>query len=922
METAYKKLSKERKDLQASGLLPEWFTTAGWQLFKSKYLWASTPLEQYRHIASTLARHSPDPDYYETAFMDITWSGYFSYSTPVLSNCGTDRGLIVSCAGQYVEDSIDGFYSGRREAALLSKHGFGTSAYLGDIRPRGSPISTGGKAAGALPVLKGFMQDSREVSQGGVRRGSFAGYFPMEHGDFWEVVEYLEAEPDGLNIGWCVSDEFLRRLEERDSDAMSRFSRALKTKLVTGKGYFWFVDKANRALPEYYPITNKASNLCVTGDQLVVTSDGLMTAEELYLNGNELVLWNNKTAVEASSMRLVESGADVYKITLANGMTHTVTDYHKVLTERGDVEVAGLTVGDRVAFQTEAGLYGALDMEDEAFLTGLYQADGTSSGDIIHLCLWEKDFDLEQEVQRRHDAVSAKYKTQVNVSTGRVHNNATFREVAVRVGSDRKRVLSSKALTKALAVSKGHVPSWVFQGTEATQWQYVRGLFYADGTVNVTGGKGSPFYLSITNINKEFLQELQILLANLGINTSLSLMRPAGEALLPDGNGGKAYYDVKDAWRLVCGNKPDGLRFEKHTGFLSRKAVKLEDREYRDNTKKFSRVVGIEYAGKQDVYCCTVHDDTHHWVCNGIITHNCSEILLPADSEHSFTCVLGSMNLSKYDEWKDTDAVHVATVLLDCVVSEFLERARGVPGLEKAVAFTEKARAIGLGVMGFHTYLQQRRIPFGSLEAVYVNQEIFEKLLTVATRTTRSLAEKLGAPEWGKGEVRNCSLLAVAPTKSTSLIMGGVSEGINPDPAMVYTQDTAGGEVLRTNPVLLGIMKDRKVYNRKVLQELTDSFGSVQGVDWLSDEEKQVFKTAFEIDQNVVVRLASQRGAYIDQWQSLNLFFSAEEDPAVIVDVHRTAFNDPRILGLYYVYSKSGVAASKDRTDYCEACVD
>ena len=262
MDNHYKKLSEQRKEMQQQGLMPDWFTTAGWSLFRQKYLWANNPREQYAHIAKTLAAHTDAPVEWEKRFFDLLWNGWLSPSTPVLANTGTDRGMPVSCSGGYVEDSVDGFYNSRREAALLTKYGFGTSGYLGDIRPRGTPISSGGKASGVVPVLQGFVQDSRDVSQGGVRRGSWAGYLPIDHGDFFEVARLIENEPDDLNIGWNISDDFVARLEAGDNEASERFATALKVKLVTGKGYFYFPDKANRAMPKYYPVSTKASNLC------------------------------------------------------------------------------------------------------------------------------------------------------------------------------------------------------------------------------------------------------------------------------------------------------------------------------------------------------------------------------------------------------------------------------------------------------------------------------------------------------------------------------------------------------------------------------------------------------------------------------------------------------------------------------------
>jgi ribonucleoside-diphosphate reductase alpha chain len=147
--------------------------------------------------------------------------------------------------------------------------------------------------------------------------------------------------------------------------------------------------------------------------------------------------------------------------------------------------------------------------------------------------------------------------------------------------------------------------------------------------------------------------------------------------------------------------------------------------------------------------------------------------------------------------------------------------------------------------------------------------------------------------------------------------MGGISEGINPDPAMTFVQTTSAGEIDRVNPTLLNLMKERGVYNRKTLQSITDKQGSVQHVDWLTEDEKAVFKTAFEINQKAVIRMASARGRFIDQWQSLNLFFAADEDPQWIAEVHKEAFEDENILALYYVYTQAGVQAAKGE---CEAC--
>ena len=568
-ESIYDKLSKERKRLQKEGLVPVWFTTGGYSMFTQKYEYDTNGRSvrgQFERIAKAAAKHLKGTKFEaeaESKFFDLMWNNWLSLSTPVMSNMGTDRALPVSCSGGVVDDSINGFYKNRYETAILTKHGFGTSAYLGGIRPRGTPYGKDkkGTASGIWPVFKGHAQDMIDVAQGSTRRGAWAGYLEIDHNDFDEIYDHIYNDPDGMNVGWIITDAFLERLRSGDSDAIRRYQRCLKMKMVVGRGYFWFVDRVNRKLPEPYKragMKNYASNLC-------------------------------------------------------------------------------------------------------------------------------------------------------------------------------------------------------------------------------------------------------------------------------------------------------------------------------------------------------------------------NEVALPADNEHQFTCVLSSMLVHRFDEWKDTDAVYWATIFLDCVAEEFIQRAKDIEGLEKTVRFTQKARALGLGQAGLHTYLQDHMIPFESLEARMVSQQIAKHIWEESLRASQDMAKELGEPEWCRGfGVRNASRIAIAPTKSSAIMFGGVSEGINPDPAMVFTQKSAGGSIDRIVPSLLKIMKERGVYNKKTIKTITERFGSVQHVDWLSDDEKAVFKTAFEINQKTVVALASARGRYIDQWQSLNLFFAAEERPEWISEVHQQAFEDTNILGLYYIYTQAGIGAAKETE--CVAC--
>ena len=269
-------LSKERKELQKHDLAPAFWNTAGWQVFKSKYLFdADTPRDQYMRIASTLAEYVeghyphwwPECGYssWKEAFFQEMWQGYLSPSTPVISNCGTTRGMPVSCSGSYMDNSIHGIYEARKEIAILTKHGFGTSVYAGDISQRGDISNRKFVTSGVTPIAELFAKDMSFVGQGGSRRGSCALYLPLLHGDSLELIEYLREHPDGLNIGFNWGDAFTTALNNKDEHATKVFKELMRTKMQTGKGYISFIDKVNRRRPQAYINNNldfKASNLC------------------------------------------------------------------------------------------------------------------------------------------------------------------------------------------------------------------------------------------------------------------------------------------------------------------------------------------------------------------------------------------------------------------------------------------------------------------------------------------------------------------------------------------------------------------------------------------------------------------------------------------------------------------------------------
>ena len=558
----FEQLSKERKYLQSIGHLPEWYSTQGWQMFKSKYAVEEEAAVLGRHqtIAKTLACHMIGSEQeWEDKFFYQLWSGILSPASPALANTGTDRGMVVSCSGQMIGDSVDSFYTNQRETALLSQQAFGTSGDFSSIRPRGSAISRGGVASGAVEVIEDFFTTASKISQGANRRGSFAAYLDIEHGDWHEAIDGLIANPNGKNYGWVVRDSFVERLINGDPEAQLRFTKAVHTKLITGKGYIFCIDKANRHRPQMY-----------------------------------------------------------------------------------------------------------------------------------------KDLGL---------------------------------------------------------------------------------------------------------------------------------------------------------------------------------AV--------------------------------------------VATNLCTEIMLHSSEEYTYSCILSSMNLVHWNTIKNSDSVFIATVFLDCLCQEFINTSANIPGMEKVREFTKKGRAIGLGAMGFHTYLQMEKIPYIGLEAQLLSVQMAKHIQDESRKASEWLSTIHGEPEWCKGySLRNTHRVAYAPTKTTALLMGGVSESWFPEPGMVFDAGSSVGELRRITPVIYEVMKHKGVYNEETIQDLIEHLGSVQHVTWLSEDEKRLFLNAFEMDQLILLRHASQRQKYTCQGQSLNFYVPEDGSEDLIAQLMTLVLLDPNILSQYYIYSRSGVVVK----DECIAC--
>jgi ribonucleoside-diphosphate reductase alpha chain len=287
----------------------------------------------------------------------------------------------------------------------------------------------------------------------------------------------------------------------------------------------------------------------------------------------------------------------------------------------------------------------------------------------------------------------------------------------------------------------------------------------------------------------------------------------------------------------------------------------------------------------------------------------CSEIALPSSHDESFVCCLSSVNLLKYDEWKDTDAVEVLTMFLDAVMSEFISKTEGLPSMGRAHKFAKRHRALGLGALGWHSFLQSKGIPFDSMDAMFYNAEIFRAIQKSSKEASKKLAVELGEPEVCLGTgYRNTTTMAIAPTKSSAFILGQVSASIEPIKSNYYVKDLAKIKVTYQNPYLKKVLEGKGYDTRQVWSSILERDGSVQHLEFLSDLEKDVFKTFSEISQLAIIQQAAQRQSFIDQSQSLNLMVHPKTSTRDVNKLHLTAWE----LGVKTLYYQNSVNAAQE----------
>lgn len=732
----------------------------------------------------------------------------------------------------------------------------------------------------------------------------------------------------------------------------------LDAQIETGTPYMLYKDHVNRKSNQKNVGTIRSSNLCcIAGDQRVPTNKGLLTIKELFDEGSENIVVGRTKIETASQMYLPRPNAEMVNILTEEGYTHKVTPDHKVwVMDLGWKKAEELCAGDKIATQQFEGIWGDGDFVDEAFLAGLIAGDGTFSSNNqtnVFIDVWNADESLLQKIEQTTHRVIEKYAHIFDYEnlTGSYHT-ATYRP-AVKPkfaicrnehSSIPKHRLSSSILCKILAhlgfdrENKLTIPNFVWRGSRQTVAAYLEGIYYADATIQADQEITS---CALANTNIELLQNIQILWANFGVKTSLTQMRGEEIHMLPDGKGGKAPYTSKPLYRLLATSvkacqiiqKVTQIgNYRKHSQFL----LNIQKEGYKQ--KLYATFKELVTLPKEDAYCLIVDSEEHSWTVNALITKN-TEITEYTDANEVAVCNLASISLPKFitEEGKfDFDQLHRVTR----IVTRNLNRVIDINfyPVEEARRSNMRHRPVGIGVQGLADTFIRLRYAFDSDMAKSLNRAIFETMYFAALTESCEQAKLHGAYEtfagsplsqgifqfdmWGakpssrwdweglradimRYGVRNSLLLAPMPTASTSQILGN-NECFEPYTSNIYTRRTLSGEFIVVNRHLLHDLIDLGLWDEEMRELLIAANGSVQNIEGLPQDLKDLYKTAYEIKQRDIIDMAADRGAFICQSQSLNLFVESP-NYAKLTSMHFHAWRRGLKTGMYYLRSKAAV---------------
>ncbi len=917
------------------------------------------------HIAKVEETWGGDVMEHAIRFYHLLTSKKFFPNSPTFTGAGTPLGQLAACFVLPITDDMGrdpaGIFQTLRDAALIQQTGGGNGFSFSRLRPAGALVkSSAGQATGPVGFLRVYDHAFGEIAQGGTRRGANMAVLRVDHPDVEDFItcKTNENHITNFNISVGITDAFMQAVKN-DTEWELRFpdvqdpkyreygkgtleeaeaagvpirtykklkARELFRKIVqqahhNGEPGVLFLDTANREnpVPHLYPL--EATNPCITGETLVYTENGLYRADELAIEGNEITITTDArfgTDTFLPATHVFQTGTKpVYRLMTKQGYEVRLTEDHRVMTSRGWVEARNLHPGDHLHILNRKGGFGNIGTLEEGRVLGWIVGDGTVN--VVRAVL--SFFGNEK---RELAPAFAEIVTNLvdNPDQGRSYpvgiTEVRERDEA-RVASDRLRLWAEQfGITKE---KKHFVPAAVFTGSEEMQKGFLQALFTADGQVNDGGEKGCSVRLSSSHL--PLLKDVQRLLLNFGIASRIyENRRTGGYRPMPDGKGGTKEYFHQPQHDLAI-SKNNLIRFADEIGFLTEvKQTKLADyinRMVRGPYEEpfLATVLAVEPDGVEPVY--DLHQpDTHSFIANGLVVHNCGEQWLgPYEN-----CCLGSVNLNEHcgpDGTVDWEGLRQSVVTATRFLDDVVEANAYVPAVPQLKEAALRARRIGLGIMGLGDLMYHVGVRYGSPKGQEFGAQVMEFVRYYAMQTSIELAIERGpfpaiqgslydmddlrwAPpraltpyqhDWGRPEVRwetivegirahgirNAAQTTVAPTGTIATVAGCEGYGCEPVFALAYIRhvNDKGKDLQLTyaSPRFDAALRQAGLGEEK-RQEIIEQVmreGSCQQIEAVPERIRNTFVVSADISAEEHVRMQASLQAFVDNSLSKTINF-------------------------------------------------
>jgi len=868
---------------------------------------------QHMWMRVSIGIHGDNLDRIQETY-DLMSQKYFTHATPTLFNAGTPRPQLSSCYLIAMEDdSIDGIYNTLKDCARISKYSGGIGLHIHNIRAKDSHIQgTNGKTDGLVPMLKVYNSTARYVNQSGKRNGSFAIYLEPWHPDILDFLEMRKNHGDeelkarDLFYALWVSDLFMERVKEnakwslfcphecpglsdvygdKFKDLYDKYEAGGKARKVinardlwfaildaqmeTGTPYLLYKDAANIKSNQQNLGTIKSSNLCVAPETLVLTERGHVVIKDL--EGQNVKVWNGEEFSEVDVMK-TGTDQDLIEVYTDDGSKLTCTPYHKFYIQETFcassikmVEAQNLNPGDKI-IKCDYPIVDGIDEFLHPYTHGFFCGDGNLS-DTLPLDISDKFY----------------------------------------------------------------IPSFNCSLKDKLDW--FAGYCDADGTISRNGDNEQ---LQVASINYDFLQHVKLLMQTCGINPKIKSSKEKGQGYLPDGKGGHKYFDTQTTYRLFITSCDLYALFE--SGF-SPKRLKISGNKPSRDAKQFVKILKVENNNRVDDTYCFTEPKRHMGVFNGILTGQCTEIMEYSDDKETAVCNLASIGLptfvdvktGSFDYYKLHEVTKVVTNNLNNVIDV------NFYPTDKTRVSNMRHRPVGIGVQGLADTFVLMNVAFHSDKAKIINARIFETIYHAALEKSNELAISHGSPYetfagspaskgvlqfdmWGvtpsnmfdwaelkasivKHGIRNSLLVAPMPTASTSQILG-FNECFEPFTSNLYSRRTLAGEFVVINKYLMKELIGLGLWNEQIKNNIDANKGSVQQLTVLPEDIRNKYKIVWEIPMKHVIDMSADRGAFICQSQSLNLWV---EDPtySALTSMHFYSWKKGLKTGIYYLRRKA-----------------